>query len=145
MLLGVIHMPALSETVSGAQGLGCWWNGRRARTSSVSNLSEARLVSPGSKLIYSQGKGGPYERLRDGCGLDRGWSDAYGYALVATGRAEIALDPIVSIWDTAALLPVIREAGGTLTDWSGKETHTAPEAIATNGVLFDQVMQALRG
>jgi fructose-1,6-bisphosphatase/inositol monophosphatase family enzyme len=51
----------------------------------------------------------------------------------------------MALWDTAALFPVLTEAGGTLTDWNGKATHTAPEAIATNGHLFDATMRALRG
>ena len=86
-------------------------------------------------------------RLRprgDACYADRAWSDAYAYALVATGRAEIALDPIMNIWDTAALLPIVTEAGGTFTDWSGRTTHTAPQAVATNGVLFDATMAMIR-
>ncbi len=74
-----------------------------------------------------------------------GWPDAYAYALLATGRCDIVLDPVMSIWDIAALLPVVTEAGGTLTDWSGRPTHTAPEAAATNGRLFDAVMSKLRG
>jgi fructose-1,6-bisphosphatase/inositol monophosphatase family enzyme len=86
-----------------------------------------------------------FNRLRDRVYADRGWCDAYAYLLIATGRAEIMLDPILAIWDTAALLPVVTEAGGTFTDWSGNTTHTAPEAIATNGHLFGQVMATIRG
>jgi fructose-1,6-bisphosphatase/inositol monophosphatase family enzyme len=65
------------------------------------------------------------------------------YALVATGRAEIALDSIMKVWDNAALLPVVTEAGGRFTDWSGRPTHTAPEALATNGQLHAEVLAAL--
>ncbi len=84
-------------------------------------------------------------RLIAACHKDRGWCDAYGYALVATGRAEISIDPVVNIWDTAALLPVVTEAGGTLTDWKGKTTHTAPEALATNGKLLGPVLELIAG
>ena len=144
MLAGVIHLPGLGETVYAGRGLGCRWNGRPARVSEVSDLAQARLVATSAKLIYQHGHGAAYERLRAACYVDRGWSDAYAYALLATGRAEIVLDPIVSIWDTAALVPVVTEAGGTLTDWSGRPTHTAPEALATNGRLFEQVMGQIR-
>ncbi len=144
MLAGVIHLPALGETVYAARGLGCWWNGRRARVSDVADLSQARLVGSGTKQMAKHGRGAAFERLRDACYVDRAWSDAYAYALVATGRAEIALDPIMSIWDTAALLPVVLEAGGTLTDWNGVTTHTASSAVATNGRLFDAVMRLVR-
>jgi histidinol phosphatase-like enzyme (inositol monophosphatase family) len=143
VLAGVIHMPALGETVYAGRGLGCLWNGRRARVSEVTQLSEARLVHPGVKWMEDNGKGDALRRLAGACNKDRGWCDAYSYALVATGRAEIALDPVMKIWDTAALVPVMIEAGGTLTDWRGKTTHTAPEALGTNGKLLPQVLPLL--
>jgi len=142
---GVIHMPALSETVYAAKGLGCRWNGRPARVSGVRDLSEARLVYASAKFAKQNGKGPEFERLLAATGKDRGFPDAYGYALVATGRAEIVADPVMALWDTAALYPVITEAGGTLTDWQGTPTHTAPEALATNGHLLDATLRAIRG
>ncbi len=145
VLAGVIHLPALGETVYAARGLGCYCNGRRVRVSDVADLAAARMSVTSLKLVYQHGRGPAYERLRDACAIDRGWPDAYAYALLATGRCDIVLDPVMSIWDTAALLPVVTEAGGTLTDWSGRPTHTAPEAVATNGRLFDAVMTRLRG
>jgi histidinol phosphatase-like enzyme (inositol monophosphatase family) len=145
MAVGVIHMPALAETVYAARGLGCWWNGRRARVSAVDDLAQARLVYGGAKFLQQSRRGAELQRLLDACHKDRGWCDAYGYALVATGRAEISLDPVMNVWDTAALLPVITEAGGRLTDWDGTVTHTAPEALATNGRLHDQVLATIRG
>lgn len=144
VLAGVIHLPALSETVYAARGLGCRWNGRPARVSAVADLSQARLVATSAKLFYERGCAAVYERLRGACYVDRGWSDAYGYALLATGRAEVVLDPQMAIWDTAALVPVVTEAGGTITDWSGQTDHTATQVVATNGVLFDAVLAVLR-
>jgi histidinol-phosphatase len=142
---GVIHLPALQETVYAAKGLGCRWNGRPARVSDVKDIGEARLVFASAKFARKHGKGAEFERLLTACGNDRGFCDAYGYALVATGRAEIAVDPVMSLWDTAALYPVVTEAGGSLTDWRGNATHTAPEAIATNGHLLEPVLRTLRG
>ncbi len=144
MSLGVIHLPALHETIYAARGLGCWWNGRRARVSDVRELSQARLMTTGTKMLAQYGREAAYQRLRSACGIDRGWCDAYAYALIATGRAELAIDPIMNIWDSAAVAPCIVEAGGTFTDWSGVATHTAPEAVATNGHLFDAAMRTLR-
>ena len=148
MVAGVIHMPALSETVYAGRGMGCRWDTERfreqpARVSDVRELSRARLLHGGPKLMQRFGKSAAFERLRENVYAERGWCDGYAYALVATGRAEIMLDPILSIWDTAALMPVITEAGGTLTDWSGTRTHTAPEAVATNGHLFEATMTKL--
>jgi fructose-1,6-bisphosphatase/inositol monophosphatase family enzyme len=145
MVAGVAHLPALGETVYAGRGLGCRWNGRPARVSEVSKLSEARLIATSARSMYERGRGAAYERLREACYADRGWSDAYGYVLLATGRAEIVLDPIMCLWDNAALLPIVKEAGGTFTDWSGNETHTRPEALATNGKLFEAVMALVRG
>ncbi len=144
-LAGVIHLPALRETLWAARGLGCWWDGRRARVSDVADLAQARLLYGGAKTLHARGRTPAFERLRDACYFDRTWCDAYAYALLATGRAEIVLDPLVNIWDTAAVLPVVTEAGGTFTDWSGNPTHTAGEALATNNRLFDAVMSAVAG
>jgi histidinol phosphatase-like enzyme (inositol monophosphatase family) len=142
---GVIHMPALSEMIFAARGLGTTWNGRPARVSETSTLSDATLVYASAKWPAERGRGAEFSRLLAACGKDRGWCDAYGYALVATGRAEIALDPVMALWDTAALYPVVTEAGGTLTDWNGVSTHLAPEALATNGRLLEPALRALRG
>lgn len=145
VLAGVMYFPALGETLYAARGLGCYWNGRRARVSNVAKLSEARLVLTSVKLQYDHGRGGAYERLRDACYADRGWSDAYAYACLATGRAEVVLDSVMHLWDNAAVMPIVTEAGGTFTDWDGNATHTAPEALATNGHLFEDVMRLIRG
>ena len=148
VVVGVIHLPALGETVYAASGLGCHWdstqfNQRIARVSGIDKLVEARLLHGGPKLMQRHGKLDGFNRLREAVYAERGWCDGYAYALVATGRAEIMLDPILSIWDVAALVPVITEAGGTLTDWTGVRTHTAREAVATNGLLFHDVMGML--
>ena len=149
MVVGVIHAPALRETAYAAKGLGCQWEGpqgdlRDAHVSRVSDLSEARLLHGGPKLHHKYGKAAALDRLCEQVYAERGWCDAYAHMLVATGRAEVMLDPILAVWDTAALLPVVTEAGGTLTDWSGCPRHTAPEAISTNGLLFDRVLREIR-
>lgn len=144
-VVGVINLPAIEECVHAAQGQGCIWeragDRRPACVSQVATLAEARLVTTTVKNTIAFERYDAYRRLLDACQHDRGWPDAYGYALVATGRAEIMLDPIMSLWDTAALFPVLTEAGGTLTDWRGNATHTAPEAIATNGLLLPETLR----
>ena len=76
--------------------------------------------------------------------VSRTWGDCYGYVLVATGRADVMLDPVMNLWDCAPLLPIMEEAGGTFTDWQGVRIADGGNAIATNGVLFDEVMSAIR-
>ena len=75
--------------------------------------------------------------------LQRTWADCYAYVLVATGRAEVALDPLMNVWDCAALLPIVEEAGGRFTDWRGRRTIHGGEAVATNGALHDRVLALL--
>jgi fructose-1,6-bisphosphatase/inositol monophosphatase family enzyme len=74
----------------------------------------------------------------------RTWGDAYGHMLVATGRADIMLDPVMNVWDCAALSPIVEEAGGTFTNWRGERTIHGGNAISTNGLLFDAAMQTIR-
>jgi fructose-1,6-bisphosphatase/inositol monophosphatase family enzyme len=75
--------------------------------------------------------------------MRRTWGDCYGYVLVATGRADVMLDPAMNVWDCAALLPVVEEAGGTFSDWQGARTIRGGNAIATNGLLFEEVMRII--
>lgn len=145
VVAGVIHLPALGETVWAAKGQGCWWNGRRARVSDTTTLAQARLCTCGTKLMYDTGKAAPFERVRAASLLDRGWSDAYAYALLATGRCEVVMDPLMKIWDNAAPAICVREAGGRYGDWTGKDSHTAEEALATTAALHDEVLARIRG
>jgi histidinol phosphatase-like enzyme (inositol monophosphatase family) len=139
-VVGVLNFPALGEIVYAARGEGCYWNGRRARVSPVERLEDALVLATDTSAMARYGRADAYERLRSSSKMQRTWGDCYGHALVATGRAEVMVDPIMNIWDCAALRPVLEEAGGTFTDWSGTPTHTAPEALSTNGVLLDRVL-----
>jgi histidinol phosphatase-like enzyme (inositol monophosphatase family) len=143
-VLGVVNMPALGEIVYAAQGLGCRWNGRRCRVSSVSTLSESLLVSTGVTGYERHGKGEAWARLVGAAGMLRTWADCYGYLLVATGRAEVMTDAIVAEWDTAAVQRCVVEAGGVFTDWAGKPTAFGGSAIATNALVADEARRLLR-
>lgn len=142
-LLGVIHMPALGETVYAARGEGCWWDGRRARVSDVSDVADALVLTTEAEAIANAGRAGGWDRLRAGAKLVRTWGDAYGYALVATGRADAMLDPELARWDVAPLAPIIEEAGGTFTDWDGRSGAAVDHAVATNAALAEPVRRLL--
>jgi histidinol-phosphatase len=144
MVVGVAHFPALHEMLAAAEGLGCRWNGRPARVSTVDRLDEALLCHADVGELTRRYPV-EWERLRASGPVPRGFGDCYGYALVATGRAEIMIDPVVNPWDIAALVPILREAGGTLTDWQGQGRIDAGKAFATNGALFEAVLERLRG
>lgn len=143
-VVGAINIPPMAEMLVAAQGLGCTWNGRQARVSATSDLREALLLSTDTESMARHGRGDAYRRLVAATKMQRTWGDAYGYALVATGRAEVMLDPVMSIWDCAALLPVLTEAGGTFTDWNGTPTITASEGMATNGALLPDVLHIIQ-
>src|SRR5438128_2077511 len=143
-LLGVVNLPALNETVYAAQGLGCFYNDEAARVSSTASLDEALLVSTDFGTCEQFGFGRAAEALRRRVHARRTWGDAYGHILVATGRADIMLDPVMNIWDCAPLLPLLEEAGGTFSDWNGTRTIHGGNAISTNGLLFDQVMMLVK-
>ncbi len=143
--VGVAYFPALDEMLSAATSEGCWWNGRRAHVSEVAQLKDALVTFSGISSFKERGRTAAWERLQAACNIRRGWGDAYGYLLVATGRAELMLDPIMNAWDCAPFPPILREAGGYFGDWSGNETIYANEAIGTTQKLLPEVLQVIKG
>lgn len=142
--LGVVNLPALNEIIYAARGAGCFWNGQPCRVSATSTLDSALLLATNFNASREHTFGPALEDLRQRAHSSRTWGDCYGHMLVATGRADVMLDPIMNIWDCAALLPIIEEAGGRFTDWGGRRTISGGNAISTNGVLFDEVMETIR-
>jgi fructose-1,6-bisphosphatase/inositol monophosphatase family enzyme len=98
------------------------------------------LLATNFRECERRGFGRGAERLQARARNCRTWGDCYGYVLVATGRAEVMLDPVMNLWDCAPLLPILEEAGGTFTDWTGARTVDGGNSIATNGLLFAEVM-----
>ena len=143
MTVGVENIPALGEIVAAAKGVGCFLNGEPARVSTTAQLKDALLLSTSFVACARHGFGRAAELLQARAKVSRTWGDCYGYVLVATGRADVMLDPVMNLWDCAALLPIMEEAGGTFTDWRGVRTAYGGNSIATNGVLFEEVMQII--
>jgi histidinol phosphatase-like enzyme (inositol monophosphatase family) len=144
-VVGVAHFPALQETVYAARGLGCWWNGRRAIVSDVTRLDEALALTSDAEHASGSERGPGWDRLRARVGMVRTWGDCYGYALVATGRAEAMLDATLSVWDAAAVRPLVEEAGGVVTDWDGAADHRNGSLVATNAALAREIRDILTG
>ncbi|MCC9599700.1 histidinol-phosphatase [Stieleria sp. JC731] len=148
-IAGVILIPALGEVVVASNGLGCWhrrgeggW--KRAAVSQKLSLSEAVFLSSQVDSFDERGAEDRYKTLEKQCWITRTWGDGYGYLLVATGRADVMVDPICNAWDVAAIMPVIVEAGGRFTDWKGNATVRGGDGVGTNGLLHDAVMDALQ-
>jgi histidinol phosphatase-like enzyme (inositol monophosphatase family) len=144
-VLGVIHLPALDETAAAAIGEGCHWRGQRAHVSTTSELSDALWLATDLDFETGAAPNGALVRVVTAAGPARTWGDCYGYVLVATGRADIMIDPAMHVWDCAPLLPIIEEAGGRFTDWEGRRTIRGGNAVATNGLLHDDVLELLQG
>lgn len=143
-IVGAVNLPALNELVYAARGLGCFWNGKPAHVSATASLPEALLLCTDFGTCEPHGFGVAANVLQRIVNARRTWGDAYGHVLVATGRADIMLDPIMNVWDCAALLPIVSEAGGRFTDWRGQDTIHGGNAISTNALLFDQIMDVIR-
>jgi histidinol-phosphatase len=135
VLAGAIHCPAVSELVCAAVGQGCWSNGARTSVSTVRELSRATVLTTDPRFALAPERRAQWSELAGRAKLSRSWGDCYGYLLVATGRAEVMADAVAAMWDTAALQPVITEAGGVFTDWTGRRTAFGGSAVATNAAL----------
>lgn len=145
MVLGVVYIPGIGDLVAAARGEGCHWNGRRARVSNVASLRESCVSFTTQRTFDDSGRSAAFERVRARARVTRGWGDCYGHILVATGRAEAMLDPILADWDCAALLPILEEAGGTFTDWDGRRTIRGKSGVSTNGKVTAELQGVLRG
>ena len=145
-VVGVCHLPVLGETAWGATGLGAWWQPaggqvRTARVSNVADISQSLFCFTTAQGFTRIGRPDAFEALTRAAGISRGWGDCYGHILVATGRAEIMVDPLMNIWDAAALIPIIEEAGGHFVDWAGVVTANSGNGISVNALLRGEVLK----
>lgn len=147
---GVIALPATHEIIWAGKGLGAWHETPRfdkprpAKVSSCRNLSEALFLTSEVKSFDQTDRGDAYKLLERKCRLTRTWGDAYGYAMVATGRADVMVDPSLSDWDAGPLLVVLEEAGGCFTDWKGVPTIFGKEGVASNRYLHNEIIEILK-
>ncbi|MEM7808354.1 MAG: inositol monophosphatase family protein [Planctomycetota bacterium] len=140
--VGAIYLPALNELMVAADGEGCWHDGRRSRCSKVTDIAEATITA--GSITRAIDRSDAYRDLADRAKLNRGWGDAFGYALVATGRSEAMIDPKISPWDCAAMPPIFREAGGWCGNWDGQQDIHGPDWLACAAGLKDEVLAALQ-
>ena len=145
VLAGAAYFPAMNELVAAAPGAGCWWNDSRAHVSNVGTLAMATVLTTDDRFPDRPDRRQRWSTLAGEASVARTWGDCYGYLLVATGRAEVMVDDIVSLWDAAAFGPILTEAGGVLTDWTGAMTPFGADLIATNAALASDVRALLVG
>jgi myo-inositol-1(or 4)-monophosphatase len=153
-IAGLIQLPALNSKIWASAGGGAFAgnceasSGGTAKVSDVRELKDALVLSSTLNTMESKGYGEWFAGIRKNAKLYRGWGDCYGYYLVATGKAEIMADPVVSLWDIAPYPLIFSEAGGHFSTFSGEKALFSPNgeplhpihegytAIASNGKIF---------
>jgi len=143
VLAGCAYFPAVAETVAAAAGEGCFWNGVRCNVSSTATIAESTIAITDDRFEGRPERATAWRHLASQASVSRTWGDCYGYLLLATGRADVMVDDVVAPWDSAALYPIVTEAGGSFTDWSGAVTAFGGDIIATNAVLANPVRDIL--
>jgi histidinol-phosphatase len=143
--VGSAYFPALDEMLCAADGEGCWWNGRQAHVSEIAALDKAYVCFTNTRNMSRYGREEAWKRIEARAFAARGWSDAYGYLAVATGRAEAMLDPVMHVWDCGPFPPIFREAGGFFGNWNGEEGHLHGEALACNSAILPEMLKIIQG
>ncbi len=149
-VVGVVSAPALVRRWWAAAGSGAWSsfeNGaaEQISVSAVGELGAASLAFSSLSGWRDRGLREHFLALTDDVWRVRGYGDFFSYCLLAEGAVDIATEPEVSLWDLAALDILVREAGGRFSSLDGKPGPHGGDAIATNSLLHDEVLDRLRG
>jgi histidinol-phosphatase len=139
LVLGVASAPALGERWHAARGGGAWLNGREVHVSRTATLKDAALCF-GDPDAFEDGP--DRQAFLDLVGAtlrSRGFGDFWGHLLVARGSMDAMLEPSLALWDYAALVPIVEESGGTITQLDGSPLAHGGSALSTNGVLHEPI------
>lgn len=131
---GICRLPGCREVVYASRGQGAWWQQGdadpvRAEVTNTSALKDSLFCYTAVEGFQQINRIDVLENMAMECRLSRGWGDCYGHMLVATGRADLMIDPLLEEWDACALIPIVEEAGGIFMDWTGRST-----AVGGNGI-----------
>jgi myo-inositol-1(or 4)-monophosphatase len=152
-MLGVISHPAAGVALIGHAG-GCTLHtadgaSRTVRVRPCVRIEDATLLTTSLWTVGEQRNAPNVERIQriaERARLTRTWGDCFGYFSIATGGADLMLDPTLAYWDVAAIVPVIEGAGGRVSSWIGGDPLATPSLIATaGGPLHDEVIAVLHG
>jgi len=144
-VVGVIALPALGHTVHASLGGGCKLDGVSCGVSSIGRIEDSLLLDGSICTMERLGRGKAWAALRARAKLHRGWGDCYGHFLVATGKAEAMVDPIVSVWDVAPMAVILPEAGGMFTSLSGGFSITEGSGLSSNGGVHAEILAGMGG
>ncbi|MCW8850348.1 MAG: histidinol-phosphatase [Melioribacteraceae bacterium] len=141
-ILGVFHQPILNEFLIG-DNTETLLNASKVNVNDVTNLEQAVLLTTDHLNIDEFQNLLNFEKLMRKVKLYRQWGDCYGYYLLASGFAQIMIDPIMSVWDTMALIPIIKGAGGIITDYQGNDAVTGESIVAATPNIHSEVIKIL--
>ena len=144
MVAGLCNVPASSTLYHAMSGRGAFKNDRRIHVSNVSRIEDSQLCYPEVGMFDRRGWTDFFLNMTRSVKRSRGFGDYWQFLLVAEGSADIVLEPLAAVWDLAALLPIVEEAGGIFTDFQGRRTVAGGGAIAANPALHALVMQKFR-
>jgi len=143
-VLGVMSLPGIGQRFWAARGVGAFHNGREISVSSTAEMGEAMVLFGDVEGILGTPVEDPFLRVVGEARRSRGFGDSWGYGLVAAGQAEAMIEPALMIWDVAAPAAIVEIAGGTISQFDGTPLAHGGSALATNGVLHQSYMEALR-
>jgi histidinol phosphatase-like enzyme (inositol monophosphatase family) len=141
-IIGVINQPVLNEFLIGDNSK-AELNGNKIKVRECNNLSEAVLLTTDHLHIEKYRDAGKFDSLIRKVKLYRNWGDCFGYYLVATGFADVMIDPIMSVWDSMAVIPIIRGAGGAITDYHGNDPVKGNSLIASATGIHAELLKIL--
>lgn len=142
-IAGAAYGAAIGQMFHALRGEGAFRDGKRIRVSDIDQIADSTLCYSGTKWFRQAGREAGFQALAYATAQQRGWGDFYGFVLVAQGSVELMIDYGVSIWDVAAVKPIVEEAGGLFTDWTGKPTVHTPDCLASNGKVHAEALRIL--
>ena len=142
VVLGVVSAPALGRRWWARRGGGAFADGDSIHVSAVQRLEDAHLCAPSERYFDACGLGAPFRGLARRCWRAAGFADFWGHVLVAEGAVDIMIEPVLALWDVAAVRAIVEEAGGRVSDLTGSGWADEAPCVTTNGLLHDAVVAA---
>ncbi|MFO7525756.1 MAG: histidinol-phosphatase [Ignavibacteriaceae bacterium] len=141
-VLGAINHPVLNEFLIGDNSE-ARLNGQKTAVRKCSSLNDAVLITGDHFNIGKFQNQHKFDDLAKRVKLYRHWGDCFGYYLLATGFVDIVIDPVMSVWDSMALIPIVRGAGGVISDYQGNNPVTGNSIIASSPEIHSDIIRSL--
>jgi len=145
VVVGVVSAPALGRRWWARRGGGAFADGTPIHVSAVQRVEDAQLCAPSERYFDAVGLGDRYRALAARAWRAVGFADFWGHVLVAEGSVDVMIEPILALWDIAALRPIVEEAGGRVSDLTGSGWADGAPCVTSNGLLHDQALDAMAG